>query len=579
MAGSGRRSAALWLAVAAPLCWVPGGYTSFGPATMLVLAVAGVLAVAAPAAGRLPQPLVAAGAAWLGVLWVAALAGDTPLASMVGRAPRHEGLPVLVLLAGAAWLGARVVERDEDGARRLARAVGAMVVVLAVLSLLDLAWWSPVGPAGLDRSGSVLGNATDQAAVAMMAALLVAGRALAHRHPYDVVVLVAALTTVAVSGSRTALALTLGGLVLVVVRGHRRLLLPGAAAVVVLAAAALAVPTTRERLLGLGSGRGRVEQWRLTADLVLDHPWLGLGPSRYVDAFPAYENAAFVRFSGPDVLADSPHSLPLQVLVAGGLLLLAASVVGAALVAVRCRAALRERREVGPALLAVLTHALLLGVNVTDTAPLVLAALLLGSAVSVAAPDGEPVAARAATGVAWTAAALVLAAACVGDVRLQRGLDALGNHRVAAATARLDDARAWRPWDSDVDLLAATALAEEATRGGRGADRARERADDLARAALRRTPDAYDALLALGVSRSAGGDFAGALDVLDRAVAVAPYRPDGYVQRGIARLELGDPAGARADLRRAHRIAPGSTAITRLLDQVSAGRVSGRAPR
>ncbi|MBC7638153.1 MAG: O-antigen ligase family protein [Rhodoferax sp.] len=572
---TGHRSrAALWLAVAAPLCWVPGGFTRFGPATLLVLALAGALAAAAPAAGRLPRALVLAGAAWLVVLVVASLVGETPLASLVGRWPRYEGLPVLAVYAGAAWLGARVVGRDEPGTRRLSWAVGATAVALATLSLLDLAGVSPVGPGGLARSGSVLGNATDQAAVAMMAALLVAGRAIAHRHPVDVVVLVAALTTVAVSGSRTALVLTVLGLAVVVAvaRRHpgRGMVLPSAAALVVLAGAALAVPTTRDRLLGLGTGRGRVEQWRLTLDLVRDHPWLGLGPSRYVDAFPAYENASFVRFTGPYRLADSPHSIVLQVVVAGGLVLLVASSVGLLLLAVRCRAAVLERPEVAPALIAVGAYALLLTVNVTSAAPLCLAALLLGSVMSVAPSGRGPVALRAVAGVAWAMAAVVLAAACVGDVRLQDGLDAADSHQVSAATSAIDDASVFRPWDSDVDLLGAAGLAQEATRGGRDGALAGARSAELARAGLARTPESYDGLVSLGVALLVDGRLDEAYDVLDRAVAVAPYRPDGYVQRAIASFGLDDVEAAVDDLRLAQRIVPGSATVRRLLSRVEA---------
>ncbi|CAN5370580.1 hypothetical protein BH11ACT8_BH11ACT8_24450 [soil metagenome] len=175
-----RGRAAGWLAVAAPLAWVPGGFTRFGPATLLVVALACAVAAAATGsvAGRLPRRLVLVGAAWLVVLALACLTGDTPVASLVGRWPRYEGLPVLVTYAGACWVGARVVERSDDGAQSLARAVGVLALVLAGFSLLDLAGTSPVGAGGLARSGSLLGNATDQGAVAMMAALLLAGRVL-----------------------------------------------------------------------------------------------------------------------------------------------------------------------------------------------------------------------------------------------------------------------------------------------------------------------------------------------------------------------------------------------------------------
>ncbi len=495
---------------------------------------------------------------------LAALMGETPLASLVGRWPRYEGLAVLLLYAGAAWVGARVVPPGADGARRLHRTVGAVAVVLAGFSLLDLAGISPVGPGGLDRSGSVLGNATDQAAVALMAALLLVRRAVADRHPADLAALAAALATVAVSGSRTALALTVVGVVLTA--GRRRW--PGAAAaLVVLTGVALAVPATRERLLGLGTGRGRVEQWRLTLDLVGDHVWLGLGSNRYLDAFPAYENASFVAFTGPYRLADSPHSLVLQVLVAGGVLLLAVSLVGVVLVARSVVDAVRRRPETAPAALAVTAYAVLLTVNVTSAGPMVLAALLLGSVVAVAPGRTAGPAVRVGLRATWGLAVVVLLAACIGDVRLQHGTDAADERRTDAARAALGDAEDWRPWDSDLSLLAAEALAPQATTGDAGAAAL---TGSWARDGLRRTPDSYPGLVALGISQLARGDLAPALSSLDRAVSLAPHRPDGHVQRAIARYGLGDRDGALADLRAAQAIVPGSSVVRRLLRRVAA---------
>ncbi len=333
--------------------------------------------------------------------------------------------------------------------------------------------------------------------------------------------------------------------------------------------AALVVPTTRERLLGLGTGRGRLEQWGLTLDLVRDHLLLGLGPNRYVDAFPAYESASFVRFTGPSRLADSPHSVALQVLVAGGLVLAVVSLVGLALVALRCRDALRERPGSAPAVLAVAAYLALLSINFTSAGPTCLAALLLGSVVAVA-PTARGGARPAGLRVraASVVAVVVLLAAVAGDVRLRQGIDAADDHRPRVARTAIDSARSLRPWDSDAALLGTQALAQEATTGSGGAAEAAAAARALARTALRRTPDSHDALVALGVAHLARGELEAALASLDRAVALAPRRPDGYVQRSIARVGLGDLDGARADLTVAKRIAPGSPVVRRLLRQV-----------
>ena len=64
------------------------------------------------------------------------------------------------------WLGARIVGRGPIRMLHLAHALSGMAVVLFVFSLLDVAGHSPLGKTTLDRSGSLLGNATDQGLVA-----------------------------------------------------------------------------------------------------------------------------------------------------------------------------------------------------------------------------------------------------------------------------------------------------------------------------------------------------------------------------------------------------------------------------
>ncbi len=52
------------------------------------------------------------------------------------------------------------------------------------------------------------------------------------------------------------------------------------------------------------------------------------------------------------------------------------------------------------------------------------------------------------------------------------------------------------------------------------------------------------------------GDLAGALDLLDRAVALCDTNADAFLFRGIARGALGDSAGAYSDLARAAELEP-----------------------
>jgi O-antigen ligase len=580
----------LWLAALAPLCWIPGGFSRFVLAKLLVSAVAVVAAALTTPRGALPRVVVLAGIGWAAVFTLAALAGDTPYASLVGRWPRYEGLPVLALYGATCWAGARVVGRDEAGRPSLSYAVGSLALALAAFSVLDI---SPLGPSTEQRTGSVLGNATDQGAVAMLAALVLAGPALrpgglgSRARWYEVAGLTAAVTTVAISGSRTALGLTLLGLVVTVAlqvrdntsgrrapgpgpaggRSSLVALTRGSAALVGLVLLALAVPSTRERLLGLGTAEGRLHQWRLTLDLVLDHPLLGIGANRYVDAFPAYEDAAFVDFTGPQRLADSPHSVILQVLVAGGLLLLVATLVGVVVVVRRAREALLDHPHLRPAALTVAAYLALACVNFTTAGPTCLAAFLLGTVLSVGPEERERFRLQLPVAVVSAALAVVLAAACLGDRALQRGLDLADQRTVAGATDEFDRTIRWRAWDVAVRLIPARVLAEQAAAGDPGAAIGGEA---FARAALSRVPGSYEALVALAVSLSAQGRLDEARETLDRAVAAAPQRPDAYVQRAIARAGLGEVDDALVDLRRAQEISPGSAVVRRLIRQVSA---------
>ena len=509
-----RRLLALWLMAASVLVWVPGGYSRFVLAKLLVVAMAAVVGATVPRDGRLPRSLVLGLVVGTGLLTVAALVGETPVASLVGRFPRYEGLPVLGLYVAAAWLGARIGGRGAARAVQLGHALSGMAVVLAVAALLDLGDESPLGPSTLARSGSLLGNATDQGLVAMMAALVVAGALEVRRDGLLLAGLAGGVVTVGLSGSRVAMVLTALGLLALALR-RRRLRRPVLVAVAGLVAVALAVPGTRERLSSSATGRGRLEQWQLTLDLVFDHPVLGVGPSRYVDAVGRYETPEFVAFTGPRTLADSPHDVLLQAAVAGGLPLLICFLVLVALVVRRAVPVVREHPESAGVLIAVAAYGVAVLANPTAAGPTCLAALLTGVLVAEPATHAERVWVRHGIVVALAAGAVVVAASCVGEIRLGRGVDDARAGRGDKAHAALDAAQTWRPWDSDVGLIGAQASVANDP----------ERARELARRSLRSTPDSYEALVALAVAELRLGDDDAARRHLARAADLFPQRP------------------------------------------------------
>jgi hypothetical protein len=495
------------------LVWVPGGYSRFVWAKLLLVALAALAGTTVPRDGRLPRALVTGLGAGTLLIVAAAVTGETPLPSLVGRFPRYEGLPVLGLYVAAAWLGARIGGRGRARAVQLAHALAGLGVCLGVLAVLDLADSSPLGSSTLQRSGSVLGNATDQGLVAVMAVLVVAGALEARPDGLLLAGLAGAVVAVAVSGSRVALVLAVAGLLVHAAR-RRSLRAPILVAVLGLAAVALSVGGTRHRLLSWHTGHGRLEQWQLTLDLVRDHPWLGVGPSRYLDAVGRYETPGFVAFTGPRTLADSPHDVLLQAAVVGGLPLLVCFVVLVVLVARRAVAVLAEHPEAWGVLTAVSAYGLGVLANPTAPGPTALAAFLLGVLVAEPAPVPERTWPRRAAGAILALAVVAVATCWVAEVKLGHGVDDARSGRADEAQASFDAAQRWRPWDSDVALVAAEASLPND----------KEAAIDRARTALDATPDSFEALVTLGLAELALGDTDDARRHLDRAAELFPER-------------------------------------------------------
>ena len=587
MVQSIRGRAVVWLVVFSTLAWIPGGFSRFVFPKLALVALACVLAVRIKREANLPRPVVLLTSAGLVVLGLAALASEAPLAGLIGRWPRYEGLPVIGLYVASAWLGARALGAGHRYLGTLVEALSAMSLVLFALSLLEKLGASPLGAATIDRPGAALGNATDQAAVAMMAAAVLLHAFLRERSRLVGAGVIAALGVVALSGSRAGIAITLVVIVALSLTSSLRRDSDGAArlswtstanlrwggvAVLALIGSVLAVPATRDRLLGGRTFDGRLIQWRLTGDLVSDHPLLGVGPSGYQDAFGPYESSEWVAWTGARLVPDSPHSWPLQALVAGGIPLLVIAVALAGLVLTLGVRAVRTAPELTGLLAAVAGYGALLLINFTVAGATCLAAFLAGALVATTAP---PTSTAENPSLTWlrpvgsglaAVALLVTVTASLAELDLQQGIDAAARGEIAQARASFDSAHALRPYDSDIDLIAAQALAAPASDGDAAAATAVE---EYARSSLRRTPQAYAAQVALGVALVQRERLGAARDVLDTAVNLAPLRAPAYVQRAIARFGLGDLDGARTDLRRAIELAPRDPTAERLLEEIN----------
>ena len=555
--------AACALAAVAPLALVPGGLSRFVLAKLAVVAAAVALAGLAASAGRLPRGvalLVAASAAWL---VVSALAGAAPLAQLVGRWPRYEGLVALPVYAGALWAGARLLGPATTTARvdALRGALSVAGLVAAVVATVELFGHRPLG-GDAARPGSVLGNASQQGAFGATVVAVLLPAVVRARRPLPVAGLVAGVVLTAASGSRAALLGALAAVVLVVVverRGWPTPALAGAG----LAVLAVALPTTRDRLSGVdelaaATVSGRSILWRDTAHLLLGRPLTGVGPSGFVDAWWPAASERWHLEVGDANPPDSPHTAVLQVLGAGGFLLLALTIALVAVTAVRGVRSFRASDDDRRALLLGAGGALVAGVvtlsaGFTHAATTPLLCLLAGALVG-APPGGRRWVGRAvAVGAGvWF---LVLAVACVGEVRTEQAVTLAASGQSDRADAAFRQARALRPWDPDLALLATQAFGAGAAAGDRAsASRTLEWSDR----SLASTPDSLDAARNRAIALAALGRVDEARALLDGLLARDPMDVDLLVAAGTLAAQDGDLDTALRRLHRATELDPGN---------------------
>ena len=571
--------------LATTLVLVPGGLHRWALPKLLVLAVGVLLAALVPARGRLPRAVVALALAGLTLLLVAGLAADAPVAQLLGRWPRYEGLAGVVGYVAAAWAGARVLGPGADEQRlRWSRSATALAaILLGSVSLLEALGLRPLG-GDVARPGALLGNASDQgAAGVLLLALLVASVA---RRPrvLPVVGASAALVTVVCSGSRgallgagVALAVVAVALVVRAPTPHARLRsarLPAGAAVA-LGLATLAVPTTRARLLGAdeladATVTGRADLWSSTADLVRHHPLLGVGPGGFVDALPGVRSATWAATSDPRSVVDSPHSWPLQATSAGGVPLLLVAlglavvviVVGARRLQVASPTTPRSDLLVG-ALAATCGYGTVLLTHFTGPGTTPLAAFACGALVasSPRATSRRPVAAV----VAAALAVVVLTTAVAAEPVLAAAVRDAGQGRVADADAHFRTASALRPWDKDLALVAATTF----DAGSRAGDA--ESAEAAARWAVRSlqsTPTSTEAARVAATAELTLENPEAALRTLERPLALNPADASLLLLRGLALAQTGRLDDARAPLLAATNNGPTAPTAWSLLARV-----------
>jgi O-antigen ligase len=552
------------LLAVAPAMIVPGALDRFVFGKLFVAAAGAALAFLARPAGRLPRLFVVGGAAAGVVLVIAAIVSTSPWASLSGRAPRYEGVFVLATYAAAAVAGARLLGPADTTQRRqwFLRATAVTAALVAVLAVLESFGLRPLST-NVARPGSLLGNASDEGAYAVLAAGVLAAAAVRSRDLLVTVGAAAAAVTVVLSGSRAALvALVVAAVVVAVLSGGRRPRVVVAVAALAAVALAFIVTPTRDRLLEASplaahTAHGRVLLWQESLALLGHHPLAGVGPSGFEVSIQHEHDARWQREVGPQDPPDSPHDWLLQAGAAGGVPLLLLALLIAAAVVVH---GIRRVRGDPDDVLAVGALAGLIGYGVAllahFTAPgeTPYAAVLAGALVASPLAAGQPGRRRrdVATGVVLAAVAFVFVFAAAADIVLRSAFVAAEHGDVDTADQRFHAAANLRPWDVDVALMAVHAFAQLSLDD--------PAARTLAGAWITDAPQTRDPqfLVDQATVDEAGHDYPTAVELLTAALAADHDDPSILLRRGVVHAEAHEFAAAESDLLRAASLSPDS---------------------
>jgi hypothetical protein len=532
--------------------------------------------------GRLPPWALLWGAAFAVVFVAAAMLGQTPIAQLMGRAPRYEGLIGVATYGVAVWVGARLLGPVVE-ARRLRTwltATSAAAIALGVIATAEAAGLRPI-ESDLARPGSLTGNATDQGLLAVILLAILTSTVLGTWRRTGVLLrlplvgMLAAFAAIVTSASRAAVLafavvlIVMAALAIARARHRARAALIASGVLVVSVIALLLVPLTRTRLLGLGAFarqtiNDRFAMWQDAAQVIGNHPVIGVGPNGYMDAVTAtFDDDWFTRASVGTVL-NSPHNVVLQVWAATGAVGLLVVLAAIGFVIWRSIGALRDARGARRDLLvaaAVALPALVVGWLTQMTAPTTVIpfAVLLGALISVS-PIGNGRTWQDIVMRALTFGAVVFVVVCtIADASLRSGVTSAREGQIAAAESSFEAAQRLRPWDADIPLVGAEVFGGALDRGIAGAA---DPALDWSRAAVDALPASARAAQAQGMIALAVGDIATARLSLERAVVLSPADPRLWHELGITRAADEDTEAARHALERALDLAPDSD-ITR----------------
>lgn len=518
-------------------------------ASWLLVAALGLgLGLIPPAAATLPRPVFIGLVAGLAVFLLACGLSATWWLSLVGRYPRYEGFPVVACYAIALWVGARLLGRNSPYRTWFASALSVAALVNAGVSLVQLA----VDPSS--RVVGLLGNSSTLGAWAVICLVWLGWRAMSSPRPLELAGIAGAAVCLLLAASRAAwIAAVIASLATVGVRrlsAARPLLWPPLVAAAGLICAILLVPSTQSRVTGdtpfaAATASGRLLLWQDSGALVAANPWLGTGPSRFVDAIGAFHTEAWAAAVGPYAPPDSPHFLPLQILAATGVIGLVAMLgLGGC-----CLASLPRRgwsATTGAGVLAFGAAIIAWTFGFTDPVTTTTALAIFGAALGIAVErPGVERWVRAPAALAVAAAVWISSASLVSEARLAA---AISNPSVPGLVAVATAA----PADPDLTIRVGRVLNSYAEATGDGA----AAAASLLKPVCDQLPESTECRLALGDALSLAGQNREATEVLRTGLAIDPTNVDLYLKLGIAEAELGEFEAAQTAFQQAAQLRP-----------------------
>jgi O-antigen ligase len=469
---------------------VPGGLNRFVFGKLAIAGVGTLAAISAPARGLLPRLAVSLLACAGLLLGIAAATGHDPRAQLIGLPPRYEGLIALPIYLGALVAGARMLGpgRASGSTAWFLRWLSLAALAVGAVAILEAAHIEPLPGTG-SRTGSLLGNASDEGAWAVLCLGPLTAIAIAGRRVLHVAAAGFAVAALICAESRGALLGVLGvAAMLAVSLPKRRQRLTVALAMAIVVAIVLGLPASRDRVTGADrlaskTAHGRVLLTEETVKLIADDPVIGYGPSGFVDELPHVHSVEYERVIGPQNPPDSPHDWLLQAAVAGGIALGLLAISLAWLTLTRGWAGLTRHPTPGEAaaysglLAGLFGYSITLLFHFTSPGTTPLAAVFAGALLGRAATSRDPSRlrralarlARTGTLAALIALLVVLVAGAIAEIPLRAGVVDAARGRLRAASHQFEVAEDWRPWDVGVAALATHVFATLADRGVAGA--------------------------------------------------------------------------------------------------------------